>query len=94
MEIVNTVLGTGYGWGCRYAWEAELSRVDGEINAICTRSYKSFRPGDHIHYMVHYPHQPLLCLTSFKGLVSHGHHINPETGIQYEYEWHKRKEDS
>lgn len=88
--IENQTLGNA-GLG-RYWWEAELTKIDGETHCICTRSYVGFQPSQPFHYMVHYPHEPLLCLTRFRGLVSYGHHINPETGIQFKYEWHKRSE--
>jgi hypothetical protein len=92
MKIENILLGRSALSGSGVYWETELSIVDGEINSVCTRSYKGFGAKAPYHYLVHYPHQPQLCFTRFRGLVSHGHYINPETGIQYEYHWNRRKD--
>ena len=91
LMVENVLLGRSSCWGSVY-WEAELTVIDGEINSVCTRSYRGFGSKNPYHYLVHYPLQPLMCMTRFKGLVSHGHHINPETGIQHSYSFNRRAE--
>jgi hypothetical protein len=92
LMVENVLLGRSALCGSGVYWEAELTVIDGEINSICTRSYKGFGSKKPYHYLVHYPLQPLMCMTRFKGLVSHGHHINPETGIQHSYSFNRRAE--
>jgi hypothetical protein len=89
MMIETIELGRSALSGSGISWFTELSIVDGEFQSICTRSFKGFDSKSPCHYMVYYPQMLHLCLTRFKGKVSHGHYINPETGVQTQYTWRK-----
>ena len=48
LMVENVLLGRSALCGSGVYWEAELTMIDGEINSVCTRSYKGLWSTKHI----------------------------------------------